>query len=289
MQHGSPSFPAAAFLLFALLASAACTDNPLEGDSTVAASHRRIQGVIRLSDRADHSGAYIWLEGFDLRTVTRADGAFSLTLPLAGAQGAAGGSDGVFRLYAFLGNYGMASVTTAVRDGVFLFPDTEIDEKGNIRKEIYLQELFSITTTTNLNSIEADSLRVLFVEVKLRSSVPPVEVYFPRVVNGMEAPLLLRNVATGKVHILKSTVTDIEMTDYVQVGAADYTRSMILVIPKYTLQAGEYEIVPYLLPRERDIPLGLLSSLGSDVSTLGEGYLGYPMLRSGGRLRVYSN
>jgi hypothetical protein len=272
-----------------LLAAAGCTDNPLESDSVVTSSRRRIHGAVRLSDRADHSGVYIWMEGFNLRTVSRTDGAFSFTLPLADAQGAAGGTDGVFRLHAFLGNYRMASVTTAVRDGAFLFPDTEIDENGNIREELFLQELFSITTTTNLSAIEADSLRVLFVEVKLRTTVPPVEVYFPRMVNGLESPLLIRDVTTNEVRILETTVTDVEMTDYVQVGVTGYTRSMILVIPSYTLQAGEYEIVPFLLPRERSIPLGLLASLGSGVSTLGREYLDYPFIRAGGRFRVYSN
>ncbi|MBE0643116.1 MAG: hypothetical protein IH600_03465 [Bacteroidetes bacterium] len=272
-----------------LLAASACTDNPFESDPTVAASKRRIRGTVRLSDRADYSGAYIWMEGFDLGTVTKPDGSFSLTLPPVGMQSTPGGNEGAFRLYAFLGNYRMQNVRTAVHDGTFVFPSTDVDEDGNIHEDLFLQELFSITTNLSRGSIEADSPRVLSIEVILRSSVPPVEVYYPRMVGAIEGPLLLHNLGTGEVEIFKSTVTGVEISDYVEIGPVAYSRSMILNIPKYKLQAGEYEIIPYLLPRDRNMPYGLLASLGTDISAMSTQYVYYPFLRQGGRLRVEAN
>jgi hypothetical protein len=280
-------FPLYAFS--ALVFAAACTDNPLESDPTVAATKRRIHGVVRLSDRQNHSGAYIWMEGFDIGTVSNADGSFSLTLPLAEAQGTPGGSSGVYSVYSFLGNYRMQTIKTAVRDGSFVFPGTDVDENGNLRDELFMQELFSITTSLNRSTIEADSLRVLNLEVTLRSSIPPVEVYFPRMVGSIEGPVLVHNLGTGEVEIFHSTITGVEISDDVEIGPTPFTRSMILIIPKYTLKAGEYEIIPYMLPRGQSVPLRLLNSLGTDISALGKSYVFYPLLRNGGRLRVEPN
>lgn len=276
-----------ALLLLPLLP--ACTDNPLEDSTAVSRSQRRVSGTIRLSDREDHSGVYVWLEGFDLSTVSRADGSFSLTLPPATAQSTPGGNEGVYRIHAFLGNYRLQRVSTAVHQGVFSFPSTEIDAEGRIRDDIFMQQLFSISTTMSRSRIEADSPRVITLTVTLKSPVPPVEVFYPRMVAGIEGPVLLRNVKTGETDIYRTTVTGVEISDYIELGFVAYTRSMILNIPRETLKAGEYEIIPYILPRGTTVPFALLASLGTDVTTLGESYARYPFLREGGRLLVDPN
>jgi hypothetical protein len=278
-----------ACVLLAGAIAAGCTDNPFEDGSTVQSSQRRISGTVRLSDRADHGGAYIWLEGFDLSTVSRMDGTFSLTLPVPSAQSTPGGNEGAFRLFAFLGNYRLQSVRTAVHRGTFSLPSTEVDEAGAIRSEVFLQQLFSITTTLSRNRIEADSARLLSLTVTLKSPVPPVEVYFPRMVDGIEGPLLLHNLGTGEIHVFRSTVTGVEVSDYVELGPVAYSRSMLLMIPKERLKAGEYEVIPYLLPRNANVPLPLLASLGTNVSAPGKNYAFYPFIRDGGRLIVDPN
>lgn len=265
----------------------ACTDNPLESDPTVSASKRRIEGSIRLSDRDDHEGVYVWLSGFDISTTSRSDGAFTMTLPSAASQSTPGGNSGVYRLYGFLGNYTIRSVATAVRNGDFLFPSTEVDEHGNIREEIFLRELFSITTTLSHDYLRVDSAYMLVVQVTLNSTVPPVDIFFPRRIAGFEGPVLLHNLRTGAVEIHSTIITGEEITDYVRIGERAYNRAMLLTLPAHTLQTGEYEVIPYLLPRESTIPYGLLESLGKEVSALGEEYVHYPFLRNGGRLVVH--
>ncbi|MBR9977162.1 MAG: hypothetical protein KFH87_03655 [Bacteroidetes bacterium] len=274
-------------VLVIVLGLTACTDNPLESDPTVSASKRRIEGNIRLSDRDHHEGVYVWLSGFDISTTSRSDGAFTMTLPSANAQTTPGGNSGVYRLYGFLGNYSIGSVTTAVRDGGFLFPSTEVDEHGNIREDIFLRELFSITTTMSHEHLRVDSAYTLIVQVQLHSTVPPVDIFFPRRIAGFEGPVLLHNLRTGAVEIHSTIITGEEITDYVRIGELAYNRAMLLTLPAHTLQIGEYEVIPYLLPRENTIPHGLLESLGKDVSTLGEEYVYYPFLRNGGRLVVH--
>jgi hypothetical protein len=275
----------AGFLLVAI-AMSACTDNPLESDPTVSASKRRINGNIRLSDRSDHAGAYVWLSGFDISTTTRSDGSFSLTLPGIATQSTPGGNSGVFRLYGFLGNYKIGSVGTAVRDGGFLFPGTDVDEDGNIRDELFLRELFSITTDLSHRAVRMDSAYTIAVNVTLRSTAPPVDVFFPRRVAGFEGPLLLHNLHTGDVEIVSTIISGEEISDYVRIGTLAHTRTMLLPLHAHTLQAGEYEFIPYLLPGTQSIPHGLLESLGQGVTALGAEYVHYPFLRNGGRLVV---
>ncbi|MDX9759962.1 MAG: hypothetical protein RBU27_12455 [Bacteroidota bacterium] len=277
-----------ATVLMCLVVSA-CTDNPFEDSTAVASAHRSISGHVRLSDRAEHAGVHIWLEGFDLHTETRADGGFSLTLPPASAQSVPGGVDGVFLLHAFLGNYRTRSIPTAIRDGVFTFPTDEIDADGAIRETLFLQQLFSIRTTLSRDRIEADSPRVITVTVSLRSPVPPVEIHIPRMVGAMEGPVLLHNITTGTVDLFETVITSIEPTEIVHLGPTEFRRSMILIIPRGRLKAGEYRIVPFLLPRNSTVPLALLASLGDSVTLLGPDYLRYPLLRDGGRLLVEPN
>ena len=276
-------------LLLALLLTGACTDNPLEDSTPVQRSQRQVSGTVRLSDRGDCSGAYIWLDGFDLSTASRADGSFSLTLPPVSAQSTPGGSEGVFRVHAFLGNYRLVRVPVPVHQGLFAFPSDAVNESGQIREELFLQQLFSISTALSRSRIEADSPRVITLTVTLQSPIPPVEVFYPRMVAGIEGPVLLHNLRTGEVDIYRTTVTGVEVSDYLELGPVPYARSMILSIPKYRLRAGEYEIIPYLLPRGTDVPLSLLAGLGEDVSALGPEYVFYPFLRDGGRLIVDPN
>ncbi|MCB2205589.1 hypothetical protein KQI65_12670 [bacterium] len=267
----------------------ACTDNPFESEAEIAPTQRTIKGKVQLSDGNDNSGVYLWLSGFNLSTYSDADGAFSFTLPPAAVQGGNGGLSGIFTLYAFLGNYSLRSVSLAVRDGLFVFDNDVVDRDGALRQNLYLQQQFSITTTLSRTVIEADSPRVLTVVVELQAPGAPTEVYFPRMLDGVEGPMFLHNIDTDGVELFSTTVTGIELRDFVQIGQIPHTRSFILNIPQYKLKAGRYELIPYILPHGVTIPLPLLRSLGNEVSGLNAEYVRYPFRRRGGRLDVIPN
>jgi len=273
------------FLLLPLLI-VGCTDNPFESAPAIAPSKNSIRGSVQLSGTDDHSGVYVWLEGFNLSATTGSDGSFSITLPPPAAQGGGGGISGIYRLWAFLGNYSTRSLRVAVQDGRFIYPIDDIDEDGMLREVLYLQERFSITTNLSMTRIEADSPRFISMQVELRAPGTPADVYFPRMYNGVEGPVLLHNLGTGEVKLFSTTVTGIEVNDYARVTDIPHVRSMLLSIPKYALKAGQYEVVPYLLPQGVVIPPGLLNSLGEDVAGLNPSYLAYPFRREGGRLDV---
>ncbi len=273
-------------IAFVVCTIPACTDNPFESDAPVSGSHRRLSGSVTLSNQGDHSGVYLWLEGFGTATRSAEDGRFVLTLPPAISQSTTGGVSGTFNLYAFLGNYRTAVIRTAVKNGAFSLPTESIDENGILRSPMFMQELFSIETILSRDRIEADSPRTISMTVRLRSNGETAEVYFPRSLNGVEGPIVLHNLVTGEARVLKTVVTGIEITDYVKLGIVPYTRSLMLIIPAGTLKTGRYEILAYILPKRHQIPLALLNSLAADASELGPAYVHYPMLRKGGILSV---
>ncbi len=280
-------FPALLLAMTVLLSS--CTDNPFESESVVSGSDRRIGGSVVLADQSDHSGVYLWLEGFGAVARSGSDGRFSILLPPAASQSASGGVTGIFNLYAFLGNYRTASIRTVVKNGTFSLPTDAIDEEGNIRNELFMQELFSVETTLSRSSIEADSPRVITMTIYLKSSIAGAEVYFPRRVNDVEGPIVLRNIVTGEAVVRNTVVTGVEISDYIKLGSVPFDRSLMLIIPKGTMKAGRYEIIPYILPQRQTAPMSLLNSLAEHATELGPNYVFYPMRRSGGMLTVTPN
>ncbi len=273
-------------LFTSVLLTGGCTDNPFEGDATIQAGDRTISGVVQLSDSDDHSGVYVWMEGFDIATTTDAEGRFSLTLPPPSSQTSGGGVDGIFNVYTFLGNYRLQRTRTAVRDGAFVFPSTDIDDAGRIVEPILLLQKIDIQIDLDRTHIEADSPRFIAVEVQLKSNAQPSTAYFPRMYGRIEGPILLHNLRTGKVEIYSTTVVGIDMTDHVSLGPVPYKRTLLLNIPKYALKAGIYEVLPFIVAKNEVIPLHLLNSLGVDVTALSEEYVFYPLRRKSGLLHV---
>ncbi|MCZ7556865.1 MAG: hypothetical protein M5R41_10740 [Bacteroidia bacterium] len=277
----------AACLLF--IVAGGCTDNPFESGEPVNGSMRRVSGSVVLDGQADHSGALLWLEGFGTATVSGSDGRFALLLPPSSLQTTPGGVNGIFNLYAFLGNYRPVAIRTAVRNGTFSFPTESIDETGLVRNPMFMQELFTTETVLSRGSIEEDSPRVITLTVYLRTRTTGTEVFFPRIHNGVEGPIVLHNLETGEARVMKTVVTGVEQSDYIKLGAVPYARMMMLIIPKGTMKAGRYEILPYILPQRQSVPIELLNSITANVSDLGPAYALYPMRRGGGILTVVPN
>jgi hypothetical protein len=272
-----------------LICAIGCTDNPFESGEPVSGSKRRLSGSVMLDRQADHSGVYVWLEGFGTVAVSGNDGRFSVLLPPSASQSASGGVTGIYNLYAFLGNYRPVAVRTAVQNGGFSFPTEAIDEAGSIRNPLFMQELFTMETVLSRGSIEQDSPRVLTLTVYLKSNISGVEVYFPRIQNGVEGPVIMHNMETGEARVMKTVVTGVEQSDYIKLGAVPYARMMMLIIPKGTMKAGRYQILPYILPQRQSVPIALLNSIAENVSDLGPAYALYPMRRGGGLLNVTPN
>lgn len=284
MRHLRSSILPVLCVLFAI--GTGCTDNPFESDTAVQPSDRTLSGTVRLSDAEDHSGVYVWMEGFDIATTTDTDGRFSLTLPPPSSQTSGGGVDGIYNVYTFLGNYRLQRVRTAVREGAFVFPSSAISESGEVFEPILLQQKIDIEINLDKTHIEADSPRFITMDVALSTTSQPSTAYFPRMYGEIEGPVLLHNLRTGEVVIYSTVVVGVDLMDYVSLGPVPYTRRLLLNIPKYALKAGLYEVLPYIVAKNEPIPLHLLNSLGEEVTALSEQYVFYPLRRKGSILHV---
>ena len=275
-----------ALLVLVAILALACTDNPFEDSSTITAAGRSISGVVQLQGRVDHGGVRIVLEGFNISVLTDAQGAFTLRIPTETMKSGAGEISGVFALYAFLGNFTIDSIRVAVHKGSLVLPSERLDEQGRLRTPMVLRERFSMDVQLSPASIDADSARTIMVSTVLNSGYTSDRVYFPRRLGNVEGPMLLVNESSGEIRITPSTVTGIELSDNIQLGGMNYSRTQILLIPKHTLTAGRYLVIPYILASPDRMPAALPLSLGMDVRSFGPGYRWYPMLRGGGVLSV---
>ena len=270
-----------------LLASIiACTDNPFESRSTMQPTVRRISGFVQLGERSDHSGVHVWLDGFDISSVTDTDGAFAITLPPPSLQATPGGVNGVFSLYAYLGNYRIDSVSVAVRNGMLLLPSESIDEAGRLRDVLFMRELFSVETVLSESTIRSSAVNFITAHVKLRSISQPISVYFPRAVDAVRGPIVLHELQTGAATVMSTEVSGVGTADIVQLGPVEFVRSLLLILPASSLRPGRYEIIPYILPRQQSVPSSLLAGIGLHVRALSPDYVFFPMLRRGGILTV---
>ena len=273
-----------AIFSFTLIIS--CAGNPF-GESEISAPDRVLSGRVRLDESASTAGVYVWLEGFNLSTWSDQTGRFKLELPPGQAGG--GSVSGIFKLYYYLANYDLKTTDILVRDGVVLQPQPALDAEGELLQPVNLREKLKIDTAIQPNSLSNSRIRVvagktnflLKVEVSIQATRGPVVVFFPKAVNSVVAPVIFKNTKTGESKVIASTIAGIGETDIATIDRLPHIRTLAVPLFPDELIPGDYEIIPYLLIKDPDIPDRLLESLGSNVLELGDGYLKVPFVRQG--------
>jgi len=263
-----------------------CIDNPLEDGAGIAPTSRTIKGTVELFDLSHGNGVYVWLEGYNMNTTTADDGSFTLVLPPPSAQGSLGEVSGIFRIFYYLGNFRIEHTSVAIQNGHFAFPSENVDEGGNLQSPVYLNEIFSIKTSISQAQITASSRSWLSIFVELYSPGGDVEIWYPRMVENIEGPMIFQNLVTGEIFIDSCLVAGRDPSDNVTVGQLPFIRQLACTVQPNEITPGSYLVFPYLLYRGQSIPYQLLKSLGTDVEQLGPDYIRIPFEREGGRLEV---
>jgi len=129
--------------------------------------------------------------------------------------------------------------------------------------------------------VEGKSDFLLRVDVTLQTVKDSTVVFFPGLLNDTFGPLIYRNIDSNKITILGSTVVTFVQSDLDTIDTAPVIRTMVVPLFPGDLLPGEYEIIPYLLVKNEEIPESLIDSLGEDVEELGPDYLFIPMIREG--------
>jgi len=279
------------FLISVSLIFLVCTSNPIFEDRN-SSSKQTIKGKIQLSDGASPDSVFVWLEGFNLSTYTDGGGHFTIQLPPPQSQ-SGGGLTGDYRIFYYVGNYRIATSSAVIRNGSFEYGAGDIDTDGNVSGTKILQKLADIHTMIQPSEIpEYDSSRVgitLSVTVTVVPTMNSVEVKMPIGPGGLLTAMIFKGI--------NSPISDAvlygnpQLSESIHVTATRNWQTGIKVrninlTPYYTLEAGEYEVIPYLRIVQDDLPDGLIESIGENADTFNHDYLKIPIRLNPGRLTV---
>ena len=263
-----------------------CTSNPF-GSSEISRTSSTITGTVSLGNNLASKGAYVWLDGLSVGTRTDENGRFSLALPPPSAQGNSNGTTGTFNLYYYVANFSLNKTELATRNGFFILPNQEFDEKGELHKTKSLFQFLTISTEIQPCSLQVGAGGLLSVRFVLEAKTDSVSVYFPGEVDEYLYPVLLHNSQSGQLFIMNATITGVGGDDWLRVGRQPQSRRLLVSLRGNSLPLGEYRVIPYLLVRHDQIPAGLLASLGKNAEALGPEYLNIPFAREGESLVLY--
>ena len=266
-----------------------CTSSPFEGKN-VTPSVRKISGKVRLSTNEDPQDVFIWFEGFDMNTHPDENGNFEFSIPPPSAQNSSGGLTGVFNIYFYIANFSLVVKPIVFLNGDIAVEQTEINQQGQFLQEMLMFENLKIHTEVDPNSVDKnDSSVPVTINVILQAVKDSVDVLFPRRTGGLSAPIFFRNLETGDVTILQTSVPDKKAKDTLRVPPSPTLRQLTTEINVGRFPPGKYEIIPYILILNPEVPEGLFQSLGTDGQPFGMDYLIIPFKRSREVFEILAN
>ena len=267
-----------------------CTENVLDNQS-ISSPKNQISGTVKLNQRENAEGIYVWLEGLNIGQMTDENGEFKLEIPQFLLQEYQSRLTGVFNLYYYSANFNLESTQLFFRNGSLASHQDVISGDGELRKpQVVLQNLRikTLVVPESVSSAEVvqGELRrqsiVVILKVTLQALLGPLTIKFPTAVGNLISPVIFRNVNTDEVVILESRIAGLSVGDVLTLREGPVSRYLIIELLSHQLSKGEYEVIPYLLI-DQSLPQGLLESLGENVEELGPNYLKMPILRETSR------
>jgi hypothetical protein len=262
-----------------------CTKAPF-GEDEISAGSRQIRGRVELSRNLNPQGVFVWLDGVGVGTRTDKNGQFTITLPSVESQSARGGTSGAFNLYFYLANFELITTSVVLRNGVFVYPQGEINKDGELSRPKLIPELLHIDIAVTPSVMAAPSIRdTVLVEAKLSAVSDSATVVFPKSIPGRFGALFFRNISSGAILVFPLfPALALDQTQII--GKATYTTIAVFYPGRMRLPPGKYEIIPYLLVKHEPVPPALIASLGDTVEALGPNYLMIPFRREGGSFEL---
>ena len=272
-------------MIFLLLLLSSCTSNPFWDDSGTI--EMKITGKVLTENNQTNVPVSVWLETFDLYTTTDSVGYFSF--PITNSQTPNGSMNGPVNLYFFIHNYELDSVTVYFTNGMLSKEQTDFSKDGGLLNPVEMKKLLSgeVELHFNKNSIQTrDTLRVSF---NLEThSVVSIDTYkyilqwddsdfhsglFFRSLTDNETVTIYRFSGTNQ---FGNSVED-QLRNLTYEENESITWTYYLLSDSLNLSSGEYEVLPYLLIRHDQIPIGLIDAHGGDSAlTLSANYLDLP-------------
>lgn len=261
-----------------------CTESPL-GEYDISAVNRQIRGKVILSDKSNPEGIYVWLEAFDIGSFTDGNGRYQVTLPITISQGPLAELNGVFDLYFYIANYKISSAKVVVQNGEFFYTRGDFDAEGEMTGTRSLLKLLHIVTLVDPDSVMTDFEGQLNVHVTLQAMFDSVTVILPKIIGGFSGAILLRRLESGDIFVDIPDISDSHQNEE-KIGPEERVLHMVFNIDRGALPEGKYEIIPYFLIEQENMPEGFLESLSPNAKEIGPDYLKIPFKREGGYFEV---
>lgn len=263
-----------------------CTSNPLFKDDQI--KSEQLSGQILLNDETTPDNIYVWLEGFNLGTLTDSQGRFTLSLPSPETRGLGSNFNGEVSLYFYVANYYIDSTTIIFANGKLLEDQAEIDSVGELSATKTLRKMASIVTFADQSLANSNLLKIF---ITITSFDYNIKVYSLRELlkhpqaGFIRTGLIIESLENSQLVIFIDRSESFLWGDVLLTNVPQqWTYELNLDI--FNLPAGHYRIVPYLLFPQNGIPDALLESISSTVEKFEKDYLLLPIKREGGEFEI---
>ena len=273
-------------ILFFLISLFSCTSNPFWDDSGTL--EMKITGKVITANNQTNVPVSVWLETFGLFTTSDPDGNFSFSI--SNSQTLYGSINGPVDLYFFIHNYELDSVTVYFTNGMFSKEQTDFSEDGELLNPVEMKKILSgeVELHFNKNSIQThDTLRVSFnFETHSAVSIDTYKYILQWDGSDFHSGLFFRSLTDNEtVNIYRFSGTDQDGNSVEdQLRNLNYeenesiTWTYYLLSDSLNLSSGNYEVLPYLLVRHDQIPIGFIEAHGGDSTlTLSAYFLDLPL------------
>ncbi len=106
-----------------------CTENVLDNQS-ISSPKNQITGTVKLNQRENAEGIYVWLEGLNIGQKTDENGEFKIEISPFTLEEDQTGLTGVFNLYYYYANFNLESTKLFFRNGSLASHQDVINETG---------------------------------------------------------------------------------------------------------------------------------------------------------------
>ena len=247
----------------------------------------KITGKVITENNQTNVPVSVWLETFDLYTTTDSVGYFSISIN--NSQTSYGSMNGPVNLYLYIHNYELDSVTVYFTNGMFSKEQTDFSEDGELLNPVEMKKILSgeVILHFNKNSIQTrDTLRVSFnLETHSAVSIDTYKYILQEDGSDFHSGLFFRSLTDNEtVTIYRFTGTnqfgnsvDDQLRNLAYEKDESITWTYYLLSDSLNLSSGDYEVLPYLLIRHDQIPIGLIEAQGGDSAlTLSAYFLDLP-------------
>ncbi len=267
-----------------------CTENPFYNDNNIS-GNRVIRGKVELSDQSNPDNVFVWLEDFDVHSRTDKNGYFQIILPSQEKQ-TGGGLNGIFNLYFYVANFALDSAEVVIQNGAVVCSQGDLNDKGELRETKHLSKLLNIRVIVSPETVLENSSDSIYVMVALQAVHDSIEVVIPKMNQDIPKgrPDLLSAIFFKRIDSEENIVKLIHNGGEVQ---RTYNVAKVTLQWRFYFEQtpgffppGDYQGFPYILIQQKNIPSGLMKSLGENVEDFNPNYLNIPLKLESGKIRV---